>query len=129
MFDPRWAATSFGEAHQISSANRLPVLLALQSVEMSGICLMRLGEERKQWRKDHPYVSFVHLRPSRLPRQADSLFLNPQGFWAKPQKNGDTLNLLQWDVGIPGKEGVRVRLFLDYRSSLIPPFTPADNVG
>ncbi|KAM0754597.1 ubiquitin-conjugating enzyme 9 [Meredithblackwellia eburnea MCA 4105] len=49
---------------------------------MSGICHMRLQEERKQWRKDHPY-----------------------GFWARPQKNGDTLNLLQWDVGIPGKEG------------------------
>jgi len=49
---------------------------------MSGICKARLGEERKQWRKDHPY-----------------------GFFAKPQKDGDSLNLLQWEVGIPGKEG------------------------
>ncbi|KAI5476295.1 ubiquitin-conjugating enzyme 9 [Pseudohyphozyma bogoriensis] len=49
---------------------------------MSGICQMRLQEERKQWRKEHPY-----------------------GFWARPQKTGDALNLLQWDVGIPGKEG------------------------
>lgn len=24
---------------------------------MSGICRMRLAEERKQWRKDHPFVS------------------------------------------------------------------------
>ncbi|GAA6002105.1 hypothetical protein JCM10207_003077 [Rhodosporidiobolus poonsookiae] len=50
---------------------------------MSGICERRLQEERKQWRKDHPY-----------------------GFWAKPQKNTDgSLNLKTWDVGIPGKEG------------------------
>ncbi|KAJ3117750.1 E2 SUMO-conjugating protein ubc9 [Phlyctochytrium bullatum] len=48
---------------------------------MSGICITRLTEERKQWRKDHPY-----------------------GFWAKPDKNSDnTLNLLSWKVGIPGK--------------------------
>ncbi|BGP14649.1 SUMO conjugating enzyme Hus5 [Rhodosporidiobolus nylandii] len=51
---------------------------------MSGICERRLQEERKQWRKDHPY-----------------------GFWAKPQKNEDgSLNLKIWDTGIPGKENV-----------------------
>ncbi|GAA5843152.1 hypothetical protein JCM11251_003946 [Rhodosporidiobolus azoricus] len=50
---------------------------------MSGICERRLQEERKQWRKDHPY-----------------------GFWAKPQKAADgSLNLKIWDTGIPGKEG------------------------
>ncbi|GAA6059336.1 hypothetical protein JCM10212_005916 [Sporobolomyces blumeae] len=49
---------------------------------MAGICERRLQEERKQWRKDHPY-----------------------GFWAKPQKNPDsTMNLMVWEVGIPGKE-------------------------
>ncbi|GAA5858498.1 hypothetical protein JCM5296_000441 [Sporobolomyces johnsonii] len=49
---------------------------------MAGICERRLQEERKQWRKDHPY-----------------------GFWAKPQKNPDgSMNLMNWDVGIPGKE-------------------------
>lgn len=26
---------------------------------MSGICRARLAEERKQWRKDHPFVSRV----------------------------------------------------------------------
>ncbi|KAI8854326.1 ubiquitin-conjugating enzyme/RWD-like protein [Chytridium lagenaria] len=47
------------------------------------ICIARLTEERKQWRKDHPY-----------------------GFWAKPDKNADnTMNLLSWKVGIPGKPG------------------------
>lgn len=25
---------------------------------MSGIAIARLGEERKAWRKDHPFVSF-----------------------------------------------------------------------
>ncbi|KAL8283211.1 hypothetical protein RQP46_005989 [Phenoliferia psychrophenolica] len=49
---------------------------------MSGICEMRLLEERKSWRKDHPY-----------------------GFWARQRKVGDTLNLKVWDVGVPGKDG------------------------
>ncbi|KAJ3408026.1 E2 SUMO-conjugating protein ubc9 [Chytridiales sp. JEL 0842] len=47
----------------------------------NSICVARLTEERKQWRKDHPY-----------------------GFWAKPDKNADgSLNLMSWKVGIPGK--------------------------
>ncbi|KAI0277672.1 ubiquitin-conjugating enzyme 9 [Russula aff. rugulosa BPL654] len=50
---------------------------------MSGICRPRLAEERKQWRKDHPF-----------------------GFYAKPTKSPDgSMNLMEWEVGIPGKEG------------------------
>jgi len=50
---------------------------------MSGICRPRLAEERKQWRKDHPF-----------------------GFYAKPTKAPDgSMNLMEWEVGIPGKEG------------------------
>ncbi|BGO90198.1 hypothetical protein NBRC10512_002401 [Rhodotorula toruloides] len=50
---------------------------------MSGICERRLQEERKQWRKDHPY-----------------------GFFAKPKKNPDgSMDLKVWETGIPGKEG------------------------
>ncbi|XP_041362891.1 SUMO-conjugating enzyme UBC9-A [Gigantopelta aegis] len=50
---------------------------------MSGIALGRLSEERKSWRKDHPF-----------------------GFVAKPMKNPDgTLNLLNWECKIPGKKG------------------------
>ncbi|KAJ3305168.1 E2 SUMO-conjugating protein ubc9 [Kappamyces sp. JEL0829] len=47
------------------------------------ICTSRLTQERKLWRKDHPY-----------------------GFYARPAKaaNGD-LNLRVWQVGIPGKAG------------------------
>ncbi|POW13569.1 hypothetical protein PSHT_07738, partial [Puccinia striiformis] len=42
----------------------------------------RLAEERKQWRRDHPY-----------------------GFYARPTKNADSsLNMMIWDIGIPGKE-------------------------
>ncbi|KAJ3068654.1 E2 SUMO-conjugating protein ubc9 [Podochytrium sp. JEL0797] len=49
---------------------------------MNAICIARLTEERKQWRKD-------------------SLF----GFYAKPTKNADnSLNMMKWDVGIPGKK-------------------------
>jgi ubiquitin-conjugating enzyme E2 I len=48
---------------------------------MSNICKARLMEERKLWRKDHPY-----------------------GFYARPAKNADnSLDLLKWHVGIPGK--------------------------
>ncbi|KAF6763849.1 ubiquitin-conjugating enzyme9 [Ephemerocybe angulata] len=48
---------------------------------MSGICRLRLAEERKQWRKDHPF-----------------------GFYAKPTKSADgSMNLMEWEVGIPGK--------------------------
>ncbi|KAH9997332.1 ubiquitin-conjugating enzyme/RWD-like protein [Russula vinacea] len=50
---------------------------------MSGICRPRLAEERKQWRKDHPF-----------------------GFYAKPTKAPDgSMNLMEWEVGIPGKDG------------------------
>ena len=47
---------------------------------MSGIALGRLAEERKAWRKDHPF-----------------------GFVAKPKANEDgTLNLMHWECVIPG---------------------------
>ena len=49
---------------------------------MSGIAQARLSEERKAWRKDHPF-----------------------GFIARPMKNPDgTLNLMLWEYGIPGKK-------------------------
>ena len=48
---------------------------------MSGIAHARLSEERKSWRRDHPF-----------------------GFHAKPVTNADgTLNLMLWEFGIPGK--------------------------
>ena len=32
-----------------------------------------------------------------------------QGFWAKPSKSADgSMNLMMWEVGIPGKENVRL---------------------
>lgn len=68
---------------------------------MSGICRARLAEERKQWRKDHPFV-----RVSRDSQASSLTFL--QGFYAKPAKAPDgSMNLLEWEVGIPGKAGVR----------------------
>ncbi|KAI5957085.1 hus5 [Candida jiufengensis] len=45
------------------------------------LCQIRLQEERKQWRKDHPF-----------------------GFFAKPLKSQDgSLDLTSWTAGIPGK--------------------------
>lgn len=49
----------------------------------TSLSLIRLQEERKQWRKSHPY-----------------------GFFAKPRKEADgSLNLKSWVAGVPGKEG------------------------
>ncbi|KAL8418183.1 hypothetical protein RB594_001702 [Gaeumannomyces avenae] len=46
------------------------------------LCQNRLQEERKQWRKDHPF-----------------------GFYARPQRNSTgVLDLKLWECGIPGKE-------------------------
>ncbi|CAC9893340.1 unnamed protein product [Aureobasidium pullulans] len=46
------------------------------------LCTNRLSEERKQWRKDHPF-----------------------GFVAKPAKNSQGgLDLQKWECSIPGKE-------------------------
>ncbi|KAM9921788.1 hypothetical protein OXX80_012058, partial [Metschnikowia pulcherrima] len=45
------------------------------------LCKTRLQEERKQWRKDHPF-----------------------GFFARPRKGADGgLDLTRWDAGIPGR--------------------------
>jgi len=56
---------------------------------MSAIALARLTEERKNWRKDHP-----------------------NGFYAKPLKKDDnSINLMIWEIGIPGKEGLFWQLF------------------
>jgi ubiquitin-conjugating enzyme E2 I len=40
-------------------------------------------EERKAWRRDHPY-----------------------GFFARPVSNGDgSSDIMKWEAGVPGKEG------------------------
>ena len=50
---------------------------------MSGIAQGRLKEERKNWRRDHPF-----------------------GFWARPVTKADgSSDLMKWEAGIPGKEG------------------------
>ncbi|CAH1383043.1 hypothetical protein MTP99_007077 [Tenebrio molitor] len=50
---------------------------------MSGIAPARLAEERKAWRKEHPF-----------------------GFVARPSKSPDgSLNLMNWECCIPGKKG------------------------
>lgn len=86
----------------VSSFNLPPKKLeVLNSQKMSSLALVRLEEERKNWRKDHPF-----------------------GFSARPAKNPDaTLNLMLWECEIPGKEGsiweggvykVTMKFSLDY---------------
>ncbi|KAK4058524.1 SUMO conjugating enzyme Hus5 [Microbotryomycetes sp. JL221] len=66
---------------------------------MSGIAQVRLQEERKQWRKDHPYVGSPIFVIPRIKLGGEV------AFYARPQKESDgSLNLMTWDVGIPGKE-------------------------
>ncbi|KAG8528010.1 uncharacterized protein KY384_006926 [Bacidia gigantensis] len=46
------------------------------------LCQNRLGEERKQWRRDHPF-----------------------GFYARPVRNAQgVLDLKKWECGVPGKD-------------------------
>merc|ERR1712071_520536 len=60
-------------------SHQVPVITG----KMSGIAIARLSEERKGWRKEHPF-----------------------GFVARPTKNTDgTLNLMNWECAIPGKKG------------------------
>ena len=55
----------------------------IQSKMSSGIARGRLVEERKAWRRDHPF-----------------------GFYARPTSKGDgSSDIMKWEAGIPGKEG------------------------
>lgn len=77
---------------------------------MSGIALIRLTEERKLWRKDHPFVSILlFINVFTFYR------LNLQGFTARPVKKADgTLNLLLWECEIPGKTGVSIEFSFNF---------------
>ena len=78
---------------------------------MSGIALTRLSEERKAWRRDHPY-----------------------GFVAKPVKNSDgTMNLMMWECAIPGKknsswEGGLYKLKMIFKVSVAVPCVARNNL-
>ncbi|KAI4889603.1 hypothetical protein NFI96_014623 [Prochilodus magdalenae] len=67
---------------------------------MSGIALSRLSQERKAWRKDHPFN--LNYRVRYVGTCKDVL----KGFVAVPIKNPDgTMNLMNWECAIPGKKG------------------------
>jgi hypothetical protein len=41
-----------------------------------------------------------------------------KGFYARPKKEADgSLNLLFWEVGIPGRAGVSIAFYFPYRSN------------
>ncbi|KPM08424.1 SUMO-conjugating enzyme UBC9-like protein [Sarcoptes scabiei] len=63
---------------------------------MNSIAQQRLLEERKAWRKDHPFVC-LKKKP---------FVSSVCGFFAKPMKKDDgTYNLQEWECAIPGKAG------------------------
>lgn len=58
---------------------------------------------------------------SSITKQTPSLIATSfvsQGFYAKPSKAADgSMNLMEWEVGIPGKQGVRfLRVSMDLPS-------------
>ncbi|KAA8649151.1 E2 SUMO-conjugating protein UBC9 [Aspergillus tanneri] len=67
------------------------------------LCQNRLTEERKQWRKDHPF-----------------------GFYARPVRTGQgVLDLKKWECGIPGKkdtiwEGGLFKLDVMFPDGVVP---------
>jgi ubiquitin-conjugating enzyme E2 I len=65
-------------------------------------------EERKQWRKDHPFVSQNdHAGQIRQSCILSTVCADYQGFFARPTKSADgTQNMMIWELGIPGKQGV-----------------------
>lgn len=67
-----------------SVSTRKPRTPVEHSLNMSsGIARGRLVEERKAWRRDHPF-----------------------GFYARPTSKGDgSSDIMKWEAGIPGKEG------------------------
>ncbi|XP_067390200.1 SUMO-conjugating enzyme UBC9 [Emydura macquarii macquarii] len=72
-----------GHSPPPQSGTRAGAAAAYGILNMSGIALSRLAQERKAWRKDHPF-----------------------GFVAVPTKNPDgTMNLMNWECAIPGKKG------------------------
>ena len=78
---------------------------------MSGICRTRLAEERKQWRKDHPFVrspfNVVLVLGVHRPQSSPVPSVRFQAFYARPAKLPDgSLNLMEWEVGIPEKASV-----------------------
>jgi len=93
------------------------------------LALTRLAAERKNWRKDHPFVRARCMRKRNTHHVADALLVvclsiclslclsgyhglactHIQGFVACPDKNPDgSINLLKWSCKIPGKKDVRV---------------------
>ena len=66
---------------------------------MSGIAEQRLSEERKSWRKDHPF-GFI-ARCSTTSSNPSILSTLP-----RPMRSGEgSMNLMSWEFGIPGKKG------------------------
>lgn len=69
---------------------------------MSSLALNRLTEERKIWRRDHPYVS----KSDEILNQNLSSIFPLKGFVAKAKTKPDgTLDLMSWECVIPGKKG------------------------
>ncbi len=68
---------------------------------MAGISAARLTEERKAWRRDHPFGFIAVNQISFFLFEYISTFF----FLQKPSKNtDDTFDLFNWECAIPGIE-------------------------
>ena len=84
---PQSGAVEAFRGARLSGLFSSTVPIAVDQRGMSSLAKLRLQEERKGWKSDHPV-----------------------GFWAKPIKAADgSIDLLQWEAGIPGRAGVRRR--------------------
>lgn len=76
---------------------------------MSGIAVSRLAEERKGWRKDHPFVRklIFWFLSNEIELNRNFWITVFKGFVARPIKKEDgTMNLMNWECVIPGKKAV-----------------------
>merc|ERR1712137_1497177 len=68
--------------HYTSPPDKLEAQQAYTYSLTMSLCVNRLSEERKSWRRDHPF-----------------------GFFAKPMRGANgMMDLKKWDCGVPGKE-------------------------
>lgn len=89
---------------------------------MCTIATSRLIEERKQWKKNHPFVSNL-LEKKLLKNQTSKTFFVCKDFVARPVINPDgSRNIFDWECAIPVEKGfLKLRMIFQNDYPLNPP--------